>query len=109
MDPALMRITVAEPVTLMTLDWLRGYPDAMFKNHQSIHSLWSAFWFGDENHYIGIIRGLYNFEHYQNKINMFRHAYPDAYDLGFSVRLDLISMGVMSEVAPANVNEIYTN
>lgn len=93
----------------MAFDWLRGYPDVMFKNHQTVLGLWSAFWFGDESYYIGIVRGLYNFEHYVKKVNVFREASPDAYDLGFSVRLDLISMGVLSEATPSSAVEIYTN
>ena len=104
-----MRVTKAEPVTLRAFDWLRGYPNAMFKNHQTVLGLWSAFWFGDESYYIGIARGLYNFEHYKDKINVFRQPDPDAYDLGFTVRLNLISMGALTEVCPSSAVEIYTN
>ncbi len=108
-DPALMRVTIAEPVSLMAFDWLRGYPDTMFKSHQTILGLWSAFWFGDEKFYIGLIRGLYNFEHYKDKVNLYRTTNKDAYDLGFSVRLDLIGMGVLSETVPSSSIEIHTN
>lgn len=103
-DPVLMRITVADPVTVMMIDWLRGYPDLMLKNLGTSFGLWSNFWFGDDSFHIGIRRGLFNLEHYHGKVNVCRSPNPDAYDLGFKVRLDLIRLGIIEEnVCPSKL------
>ena len=97
-DPILMRVTVADPVTVMLFDWLRGQEDAMFTDLVETGNEWAEFWFHDVQAYWGLSNGMYNIEHYDdNHINITRAARPVAYDLGYEVRLELLTLGAITE------------